>query len=304
MAKLMLYRIFANNYKTKDRSGKSLLIPVNILKIKLKTILKVLLILASIPTTNAQKNSLWFSSGYLYGDARSRDINDLAWGKARNYTLGTGTTTQLFFQHQPDSSNWILGCGINALIGNRNIVRIHENADTMQAATVTSNSLRLVFQLGYLWNIRKLNFQLNAGIILPISTKIKGETSYRDSLKNSNETSVIKNYFSIGFKSNLSCSYRVNKNIRFFVSLEQVLLNSKVKKRTITNYESSDNKKLADIYPTVSDKETNYRKNIESIRNNPLLLPKAFNTNIATDKLSYSQSYSSIGFIFGFQFIF
>jgi hypothetical protein len=35
-----------------------------------------------------------------------------------------------------------------------------------------------------------------------------------------------------------------------------------------------------------------------------LLLPNAFQKNQATEQLSYSQSYSSIGFQFGLQFMF
>ena len=49
-------------------------------------------------TLSAQKNSLWVSSGYYYGDAKSKPPSDLTWGKAKSYTLGSGSSTQL--QHK------------------------------------------------------------------------------------------------------------------------------------------------------------------------------------------------------------
>lgn len=256
-------------------------------------------------TLSAQKNSLWVSSGYYYGDAKSKTPSDLTWGKAKSYTLGSGTSTQLFLQHQPDSSNWMLGAGLNLLIGNRNVVRMQTGSkDTLKTATYTANSLRLVLQFGYLWSVKKFNFQLNAGLIVPLKSQINCAVDYRDSNKNSQETSVLRNYFSVGFKSNLMCTYQLNKKIKFFLSLDQILLNSKVRKKTITGYQSSNQQTLNTLYPTISDKETLYIKDVLEIRNNPLLLPNAFQKNQATEQLSYSQSYSSIGFQFGLQFMF
>lgn len=250
----------------------------------------------------SQKNSLWVSSGYHYGDAKAKSLTEMTWGKAQNYTLGSGTSTQIFFQHQPDSSNWMIGFGFNFLIGNRNIVRTQGGpSDTFKTATATSNSLRMTLQLGYLWSYKKFNFQLNAGLIIPASTQLKGEISYRDSSKNSTETSVMKNYFSIGFKSSLHVTYKINRKIHFFVMLDQIILNSKVRKKTITGYQSSNSKTLTDIYPTTSDRETIYQKDVSNIRNNALLLPNAFRKDQATDQLSYSQSYSSIGLQLGIQ---
>jgi hypothetical protein len=256
-------------------------------------------------TLSAQKNSLWVSSGYYYGDAKSKTPSDLTWGKAKSYTLGSGTSTQLFVQHQPDSSNWMLGAGLNLLIGNRNVVRMQTGSkDTLKTATYTANSLRLVLQFGYLWSVKKFNFQLNAGLIVPLKSQIKCDIDYRDSSKNSQETAILRNYFSVGFKSNLVCTYQINRKIKLFVSLEQILLNSKVRKKTITGYQSSNQQSLNALYPNVSDKETVYLKDVLEIRNNPLLLPNAFQKNQATEQLSYSQSYSSIGFQFGLQFMF
>lgn len=256
-------------------------------------------------TLSAQKNSLWVSSGYYYGDAKSKTPSDLTWGKAKSYTLGSGTSTQLFLQHQPDSSNWMLGAGLNLLIGNRNVVRMQTGSkDTLKTATYTANSLRLVLQFGYLWSVKKFNFQLNVGLIVPLKSQINCAVDYRDSNKNSQETSVLRNYFSVGFKSNLMCTYQLNKKIKFFLSLDQILLNSKVRKKTITGYQSSNQQTLNTLYPTISDKETLYIKDVLEIRNNPLLLPNAFQKNQATEQLSYSQSYSSIGFQFGLQFMF
>lgn len=256
-------------------------------------------------TLSAQKNSLWVSSGYSYGDAKSKAPSDLTWGKAKSYTLGSGTSTQLFFQHQPDSSNWMFGAGLNYLIGNRNVVRLQEGLkDTIKTATYTANSLRLVLQLGYLWSIKKFNFQLNAGLIIPLKSQIKCDIDYKDSIQSSNETSILKNYFSVGFKTNLHCSYQLNKKIRFFISLDQILLNSKVRKKSITGFQSSTQQNYNTRYPTVSDRETLYLKDVLEIRNNPLLLPNGFQKTQATEQLSYSQSYSSIGFQFGLQFLF
>ena len=267
--------------------------------------LSTILLLLICSTLSAQKNSLWVSSGYYYGDAKSKTPSDLTWGKAKSYTLGSGTSTQLFFQHQPDSSNLIFGAGLNLIIGNRNVVRMQSGStDTLKTATYTANSLRLVLQFGYLWSVKKFNFQLNAGLIVPINAQIKCDINYRDSFNNSLETSVLHNYFSVGFKSNLLCTYQVNKKIKIFVSLDQIVLNSKVRKKTVTGFQSSNQQSFNALYPNVSDKETIYLKDVLEIRNNPLLLPNAFQKDQATEQLSYAQSYSSIGFQFGLQFMF
>lgn len=283
MAKLKLYPIFARSLKA----------------------LSTIYLFLFCGVLCAQKNSLWVSSGYYYGDAKSKTPSDLTWGSAKSYTLGSGTSTQLFFQHQPDSSNWMYGAGLNLLIGNRNVVRMQTGVkDTLKTATYTANSLRLVLQFGYLWSVKKINFQLNAGLIVPLQSQIKCDIDYRDSTKSSQETAILRNYFSVGFKSNLLCTYQIDRKIKFFVSLDQILLNSKVRKKTITGYQSSNQQSFNALYPNVSDKETVYLKDVLEIRNNPLLLPNAFQKNQATEQLSYSQSYSSIGFQFGLQFMF
>lgn len=229
----------------------------------------------------------------------------MTWGQEQSYSLGNGTATQVFFQHQPDSSNWIAGAGLNMLIGNRNPARIYEGAgDTLQIATLTANSLRMFFQLGYAWQVKKFNFQLNAGVLLPIASGLKEEINYHDSFTTISQTSSIKNYFSFGFKGSLICSYSLHKNINFFFMIDNCLLNPKVKSKTIYKYDNSGGKQLDEVYPTTSDREYIYRKNVEDIENNKDISPKTFNPDNPTERLSYNQSYSSLGFQFGFQFLF
>lgn len=256
-------------------------------------------------TASAQKNSLWISTGYNYGNNKIVKANDLPWGKNLAYSLGSGTSTQLWYQRQPDSSNWIAGAGLNLIIGNRNPAKIDQRPnDTLRTATLTSNSLRLCLQLGYVWQIKQFHFQLNAGLLLPVTTRVTQEIDYHDSSRTISETSVIRNNFAIGFKSNLACSYKITKNIHFFMMLDYNLLNPYVKSKKVTRYNSSNGKTLEDIYPNTADRETIYHKEPTDIKNNKDALPNAFDKTKPTDKLSYSQSYSSLGFQFGFRFLF
>ncbi|MES2618833.1 MAG: hypothetical protein V4613_13200 [Bacteroidota bacterium] len=269
---------------------------------------KLLIILVALPffSADAQRNSLWISSGYNYGIAKNINEVDMNWGTPKKYSLGSGTSTQLYFQHQPDSSNWTIGAGTNILIGNRNLAGIKENKgdSSVKSATLTSNSLRFFIQLGYAWQIKKLQFQLNAGITIPALTTINGEINTRDSFKSSVEKFKINNYFSIGFKGSFSVRYKIKSRILLFLMLDQQILNAKVRKKSTFSYSGSDGSGLNDAYPNYSDRESVYMKNVEDIRNNKAVLPTAFNKDKATESLSYSQSYSSLGLQLGFQFLF
>lgn len=228
------------------------------------------------------------------------------WGTPKKYSLGSGTSTQIYFQHQPDSSNWTIGAGANILIGNHNLAGIKENKgdSSVKSATLTANSLRFFLQLGYTWQIKKLEFQVSAGITVPAITTINGEINTRDSFKSSVEKFKISNYFSIGFKGSLSVRYKIRSKILLFLLLDQQILNSKVRKKSIFSYSGSDGSGINDAYPYYSDRESVYLKNVEDIRNNKAVLPTAFNRDKATESLSYNQSYSSLGLQIGFQFLF
>lgn len=270
----------------------------------MKKTLPILLLL--ILSDASAQNSLWISSGYNYSIARNPNLVDMNPGDARKYSLGNGTSTQLYFQHQPDSSNWTISTGINLLIGNRNITSLHENKgdSVVQSATLTANSLRYFIQLGYAWQVKKFQFQVNAGFNIPLITRLNGDISYRDSFKSTTEKYRVRNFFSVGFKGSASVRYAIQKRIFLFLLTDLQVLNTKVRSKSLYDYHSSDGQTLEKKYPDYADRETIYLKNAENIRNNKAVLPMSFNPGKATESLSYSQSYSSLGLQFGFQFLF
>ena len=96
----------------------------------------------------------------------------------------------------------------------------------------------------------------------------------------------------------------LSSKLKFFINSDLILMNAKSKSKIITAYSDSEGKSLEEIFPTVSDREFIYRKNVKDVRNNKDVLQTAYDPSKPTDKLSFLQSFSSIGIRAGFIFLF
>jgi hypothetical protein len=253
----------------------------------------------------AQKYGISIEAGYQNG-IQSKNNNDAAFPSTKSFSLGSGISRQLMFHVFPDSANWFFSTGLFALSGNgiENARYRSANGQTEMTQTLSLNSLRWINKLTYGFHLGRFELQISGGVGLPISSKLIEDTYINDTSFSSHTTAEIKSYKSLAFMGGLGLNTKVFKNFQLFLNADVYLMNANIKSRRLSAYKDSKNRSLEDVYQTVASREYNYHTDVSLIRNNQDVLPSIFNKNKATDKLSYAQSYSSIGLQFGFLYLF
>jgi len=253
----------------------------------------------------AQKYGVSIEAGYQKG-IQTKNKNDVPYPSTKSFSLGAGVSRQLMFHVFPDSSNWFFSTGLFALSGNgvENAHYRSANGQTEMHQTLSLNTLRWINKLTYEFHVDRFDLQLSGGIGLPISTKLTEDTYLNDSSFTSQSTAEIKNFKSLAFMGGIGINTNVFKNFELFLNADVFLMNANIKSRKLTAYSDSRNRSLEDAYQTVASREYNYHTDVSLIRNNQDVLPSNFNKTKASDKLSYAQSYSSIGLQFGFLYLF
>lgn len=254
---------------------------------------------------SAQKYGISIEAGYQKG-IQTKNKNDAPYPSTKSFSLGSGVSRQLMFHVFPDSSNWFFSTGLFALSGNgvENARYISVDGRTEMHQTLSLNSLRWINKLTYGFHVGRFELQLSGGIGLPISNKLIEDTYVSDSSFSSHTTAEIKSFKSLAFMGGLGINTTVFKNFELFLNADVYLMNANIKSRKLTAYSDSRNRSLEEVYQTVASREYEYHTDVNLIRNNQDVLPSLFNKNKATDKLSYAQSFSSIGLQFGFLYLF
>jgi hypothetical protein len=270
--------------------------------------IKVICLLVSIGLVglvHAQKFGVSIEAGYQYG-IQSKNKNDAPYPSTKSFSLGSGVSRQLMFHVFPDSANWFFSTGLFALSGKgvENASYRSVNGKTEMHQTLSLNALRWINKLSYGFRIGRFDVQISGGLGLPISSKLIEDTYINDSSYSSHSTAEIKNFKSLAFMGGLGLNTTMFKNFKLFLNADVFLMNANIKSRKLTAYSDSRNRSLEDAYQTVASRENNYHTDVSLIRNNQEVLPRIFNKNKATDKLSYAQSYSSLGLQFGFLYLF
>ena len=276
---------------------------------KVKTFkIKVFCLLVSLVVSGAaqaQKYGVSIEAGYQYG-IQSKNKNDAPYPSTKSFSLGSGISRQLMFHVFPDSANWFFSSGLFALSGKGVENANYRSSDgrTEMHQTLSLNALRWINKLSYGFHVGRFEIQISGGIGLPISSKLIEDTYVNDSSFTSHSTAEIKSFKSLAFMGGLGLNTTVFKNFKLFLNADVFLMNANIKGRKLTAYSDSRNRSLEEVYQTVASREYNYHTDVSLIRNNQDVLPSIFNKNKATDKLSYAQSYSSIGLQFGFLYLF
>ena len=254
---------------------------------------------------SAQKYGISIEAGYQKG-IQTKNKNDAPYPSTKSFSLGSGVSRQLMFHVFPDSSNWFFSTGLFALSGNgvENARYISADGRTEMHQTLSLNSLRWINKLTYGFHVGRFELQVSGGIGLPISSKLIEDTYVSDSSFSSHTTAEIKSFKSLAFMGGLGINTTVFKNFELFLNADVYLMNANIKSRKLTAYSDSRNRSLEEVYQTVASREYEYNTDVNLIRNNQDVLPSIFNKNKATDKLSYAQSFSSIGLQFGFLYLF
>ncbi len=249
-----------------------------------------------------QKNSFSYCTGIGFNINKSSAI--LPNYKTQKYGFGEGTILNLAYSHYPDSSHVIVGFELQTIKGKNVIKLLNKNSIENLNAEVRNVSNQLILKTGYWWKYKKIHFEINTGVILPYNNYCLHTIHQKDSVGNTIIKSEFKHYFSLGFNGKLLVAYPIQKNISIFTTLNLNLLNAKVKSSEIKSFSNYKYETIETAFPDVADREVNYLKNIEDIKNNETVLPRLFNKNMASDEFSYKESYSNWGLSFGFKFSF
>jgi hypothetical protein len=256
-------------------------------------------------SSNAQKIGFSLDMGYHQG-IQSKNTNDAPFQSSKAYTLGSGMSRQFLCHIYPDSSNWFFSIGLQNFNGFEAVSAFHEldSFEKKDVQVLNLNSLRALGRLSYSFRYKGLEFNLYSGIMLPLINSLKEESiDYNQDPGTGVTEAKLKNYFTVGYNGGLGIQTQVSKHFKFFVNGDILLMNSNVKSRKITAYSDAKGRTLDDIYPTVASKQVAYKKDVTDVKNTEFL-QSAFNANQSTDKLTYSQSFSSIGLQIGILFLF
>jgi hypothetical protein len=154
--------------------------------------------------------------------------------------------------------------------------------------------------LGYTGNlIGKLNWSTAISLNLPVISQLNERAIYNTGLNSFERIDTrFKTTFSPGFVSKTGLSYALAPQIVFSLSGVICFQNMAEKSSKIIAFKDQNNQSLQTRFPTISERESKYYKDISAIQNNPNLFPNEFDSNKPIDNLSKNMSFSRIGFEF------
>lgn len=255
----------------------------------------------------AQKFGLSIESGPTFGMLR-KDQTDASFKHETFYSMGSGMSNNLLLHVFPDSTHWYYCGGIEWYQSNQITTAFAKLSDSgsYMANSRNLNSFRVQAQLAYSFSFARFKLDLRAGFLVPVFSSNKEYQYVNDTSYNSMTLVRLQNYPSLGFKGgvNFSGALIPSNRLRWFLNIDLTLLNSKVKSAKVIEYKDTRGRQLSEVYSSTALQETLYRKDPTLIRNNQEVLPNRFDKNQATDKLTYTQSLSSVNIKFGFIFHF
>jgi len=252
---------------------------------------------------HGQQYQLSFHVGHQFG-FRPQLSNDVDLSNKVKYSLGNGVNSLLLFSIIPDSANWYVSIGVNSLRGNTVLVS-ENNINAFQYEAVSKSILSHRFQglLNYRFNIKNSTINAFSGVVVPFYNRIVEEYSMKDSFLYVNKSYNVRNYLSIGYHGGVEFQKKINSKLSFSISSSLTVLNQRVKSKNMINYEDNNLNTIAFI-PDRANREFQYKKDVIEIQNNESFLPRAFNKNLPTDLLTYTETLSSFGIIIGIAYHF
>ncbi len=249
----------------------------------------------------AQHHSVEWSGGWMNGLFKSNKMNQIPWGKANKFSLGTNQHVQGKYLYFADSSllNFEMSAQYNW--GKSNLAYNNSNA-IEQSLIINSNFLQIESGFGINWKIKQLKFRFSQGILLPMLMNSTHQYYLKDSVKTVEYSSQIKNYQSLGYYSQLWMCKQINEKLALRISVDFNFLNVKIKSEKVDKINHSQGLTVNEYYNSTADKEYLFYKDPTLVRNNKDALPQFFKADKPTEFNTYRQSYSGIGFKIGLIF--
>ncbi len=254
----------------------------------------------------AQKNEFNISTGYLFGFRKMNDETRLKWDGKKDYSLGGGNIIQLEYSRIFDSSRVNFENSLCFITGNKQpIYNYIKNEQTFNMLNGSNNILSYQIGFGVNFKINKIKLRWSNNLILPIINSGILVHHIKDSLAESMFVSQANYYFNIGYGTSFLSEIPLGENITLNFGLKSRFIHQKIKSEryTVVSYSSVGNT-FPQTFDETYKKDFNYVKNATDIKNNKDFLPAQFNPNKPSDYLSYKNSFSSIGLVFGFKFSF
>lgn len=221
--------------------------------------------------------------------------------KEQVFGYGKGIEWGLHFSSIPDSFGLFWNLGINHFNGISMNKSSWTNKDLDSTAFSFISHSQFFFQtgLGFISQPKyKFRWNTSIGLNIPLISSLEEINSFRSQNGFENIKTKIKTTLLPGFWSKLGIGYAFSSHILFNVSGYFCFHNLNEKSASIVAYSNSQSLTLTERYPTVSERETRFVKDINNIQNNPNLLPNQFDKNKATDNIANTLSASRAGIEF------
>ncbi|MBX2986076.1 MAG: hypothetical protein LC109_09320 [Bacteroidia bacterium] len=212
--------------------------------------------------------------------------------------FGSGNEYGVLLKRTFDSSYLTLNLGFSGLVGKRQQISYIEDKDSAQISYQMMDAYQLCALLGFGFKrelTKRFDFHTDLMLIIPFVSRLKGELiSNRKDF--SEQTSILyKTNFSPGFNIRTGLSYQITKNIALRGDISYTFMSMSYKSSEIRRYTSSSNQYLAERYPTVSDRETIYFKDLSKVKNDPVINPTGFNSAQPSESISEQLPFSRMG---------
>lgn len=239
-----------------------------------------------------------WSSSNSYTSNKTIIANGIRSSKERGIGFGAGNEYGLLVRKSFDSSYITMNIGFSALIGKKQQTGYFENKDS----TMLNYQIMDAFQLCALLGIgvkhdftEKLKMNTDLMLSLPLVSRLRSENI--NSKENFSEQTgmIYQTKFSAGFNIRAGLAYKLTDNLYLKGDLFYTFMSLSDKKSTIKRYTSTNNQSLSERYPTISDIETIYFKELKDVKNDPILNPSGFSPNKASESVSTQLPFSRIG---------
>lgn len=218
--------------------------------------------------------------------------NDFSLSKLRG-SMGSGLDFSLTWRRKK-TENFSFALSYNYLLGNKVLMREINSKGTFQEIIGQSYQHKITPQLAFHLNGEHLQFVIETGLIIPISTQSVLQNNYRG-LDGSELSYALESEqlykFAFGYQQSIGFNTSISKNFSLGANFGFQLLQLALKSEQIKKYEVDQVDQLASL--NTYQRETIFHEDINNFSNNESF-NQTYNFDSPKDELTYSNSFNTI----------
>lgn len=271
----------------------------------IKIVLGITILMVGSLTGWAQNNIMFepftsfsWSASNSYTSKSDFIQNGQSWNSEKGIGFGSGNEFGILAKRSFDSSMLTVNAGVSALIGKKQQTYLMENYDSGQKVVKMMDAFQLNALLGIgLQN--KFNNKILIGsdvlLVIPLITRFKEVIINKQGNINSQTSLQYKSRITVGLNLRCGIGYQLSEHLLIKGDVVYTFMSISNKSSIIRNYTSSDGTSLAQRYPTTSDLETIFYKDMKDVKNDPILNPSGFDKNKPSESISTQLPFSRMG---------